>query len=48
MQGDDLTQFRAYDPAMGRWCQLDPMASEMSSCWTPYNYSFNNPVRFNV
>jgi RHS repeat-associated protein len=42
----DLTQFRAYDPALGRWWQVDPMASEMSS-WTPYNYGFNNPIRFN-
>lgn len=42
----DLTHFRAYDPALGRWWQVDPLASEMSS-WTPYNYSFNNPIRFN-
>jgi RHS repeat-associated protein len=42
----DLTQFRAYDPTLGRWWQVDPMASEMSS-WTPYNYGFNNPIRFN-
>jgi RHS repeat-associated protein len=42
----DLTKFRAYDPALGRWWQVDPKASELSS-WTPYNYSFNNPVLFN-
>ena len=42
----DLTKFRAYDPALGRWWQIDPMADALSSL-TPYNYSFNNPVLFN-
>jgi len=44
----DLTKFRAYDPALGRWWQIDPLADQEDLVnWTPYNYSFNNPVRFN-
>ena len=42
----DLTKFRVYDPELGRWWQVDPMADAMSS-WTPYNYGFNNAIRFN-
>jgi RHS repeat-associated protein len=44
----DLTKLRAYDPATGRWWQVDPVAeiSELSS-EAPYSYSFNNPVRYN-
>jgi RHS repeat-associated protein len=38
--------FRNYDPALGRMHQADPMAAKYASL-TPYNYSFNNPVRFN-
>jgi RHS repeat-associated protein len=44
----DLTRFRTYDPSIGRWWQVDPLAHEsdlVSS--TPYNYSFNNPIRYN-
>ena len=36
---------RWYDPAVGRWGQIDPLAETMSS-WSPYNSNFNNPVRF--
>lgn len=44
----DLTKFRAYDPAVGRWWQVDPLADEADfTSLTPYNYSFNNPIRYN-
>ena len=41
----DLTRFRAYDPATGRWWQVDPLADFGGLIsWTPYNYSFNSPI----
>ncbi|HEY8934531.1 MAG TPA: RHS repeat-associated core domain-containing protein, partial [Cyclobacteriaceae bacterium] len=40
------TFYRMLDPADGRWWQVDPMVDEMYS-WTPYNYSFNNPILHN-
>ncbi|MBC6993155.1 RHS repeat-associated core domain-containing protein [Neolewinella lacunae] len=36
---------RWYDPAIARWISIDPLASSMSS-WSPYNYVFNNPLKF--
>ena len=43
-----MTKFRAYDPQIGRWWQIDPLATqEHLPSWTPYNYSYNNPIRYN-
>jgi RHS repeat-associated protein len=37
--------FRNFDPALGRFMQVDPLASKYGS-YTPYNYGFNDPVYF--
>ncbi|PRY87638.1 RHS repeat-associated protein [Mongoliibacter ruber] len=34
-----------YDPTIGRWGVVDPLA-ELAPGWTPYRYGFNNPVKF--
>src|SRR5690554_2011931 len=36
---------RNYDPALGRWFNVDP-ASEMSRRFSPYVYTLNNPIYF--
>ena len=36
---------RNYDPALGRWMNIDPLA-EVSRRFSPYTYALNNPVYF--
>ena len=37
---------RNYDPAIGRWMNIDPLAEKFNSS-NSYNYALNNPVYYN-
>ena len=36
---------RNYDPTLGRWMNLDPLASKYD-VYSPYSYAFNSPIFF--
>ena len=39
------TDFRSYDPQIGRFHQIDPL-SELAEDWSPYTFAMNNPISF--
>jgi RHS repeat-associated protein len=44
----DESGARMYDPQLGRFLAVDPLADrEGQESWTPYHYGFNNPARYN-
>ncbi|MEL6142664.1 MAG: RHS repeat-associated core domain-containing protein, partial [Bacteroidota bacterium] len=44
--GLDLAFFRSYDPAIGRWLQVDPKSESFVSM-SPYTGMGNNPILYN-
>ncbi len=44
----DMTKYRLYDPALGRFLNVDPKANADNQYgWAPYHYAFDNPIRYN-
>jgi RHS repeat-associated protein len=42
------TQFRTYDPVLGRWWQVDPKPDDGDQeSLSTYQYSLDNPIRYN-
>ena len=41
----DYMMARNYDPMIGRFLQVDPLAAKYPG-WSPYNYTLNNPIRY--
>ena len=37
---------RFYDPSLSLWTSVDPLTEKMPQ-WSPYNYTFNNPIIYN-
>ncbi|CAF3303892.1 unnamed protein product [Rotaria socialis] len=40
------TEWRQYDPRLGRWLSPDPLMSKFPG-WSPYAFAFDNPIWFN-
>tara|TARA_R110002111_G_scaffold87841_1_gene137306 strand:- start:8566 stop:12435 length:3870 start_codon:yes stop_codon:yes gene_type:complete len=44
----DMTKFRMYDYALGRFTSIDPLAdTNPQESLTPYQYAYNNPIQYN-
>src|SRR5690606_37004041 len=43
--GEYETRFRGYDPALGRFGQVDPLAGIIPGI-SPYHFGYNNPVKY--
>jgi RHS repeat-associated protein len=41
-----MTNYRSYDPRLGRWWSVDPKSSYIPF-ESPYSYAFNSPIAFN-
>ncbi|GAA3943761.1 hypothetical protein GCM10022406_27980 [Hymenobacter algoricola] len=40
------TELRSYDPTLGRFWGVDPLANEFTS-WSPYHFAYNDPINYN-